>query len=56
MCESLDMWHAKLGHVNVDSMRMLKHANLIPNLLNREFSKSEVCVKLKFHKKQFELN
>lgn len=51
--ESLDLWHARLGHVNVDSIKRLKHLNLIPKLSNMDFSKCEVCVEAKFHKKPF---
>ena len=46
--ESLDLWHARLGHVNVDSIERLKHLNLIPKLSNMYFSKCEVCVEAKF--------
>ena len=49
--ESLDLWHAMLGHVNTDSIKRLKYLNLIPNLSNMDFSKCEVCVEAKFHKK-----
>ena len=37
--ESLDLWHTRLGHVNVDSIKRLKHINFIPKLSNMNFSK-----------------
>lgn len=51
--ESLDLWHARLGHVNVDSIKRIKYLNLIPKLFNMDFSKREVCVEAQFHKKPF---
>ena len=51
--ESLDLWHAKIGHVSVDSIKRLKHLNLIPKLYNMNLSKCEACVEAKFHKKPF---
>ena len=51
--ESLDLWHARLGHLNVDSIKRLKHLNLIPKLSNMDFSKCEACVEAKLHKKRF---
>jgi len=35
--ESLDLWHARLGHVNVNSIKRLKRLNLIPKLSNMDF-------------------
>ena len=40
--ESLNLWHARLGHVNADSIKRLKHLNLIPKLSNMNFSKCYV--------------
>jgi len=51
--EPLGLWHARLGHVNVDSIKRLNHLNLISKLSNMDFSKCEVCVEAKFHKKLF---
>ena len=51
--KSLDLWHTRLGHVNADSIKRLKRLNLIPKLSNMDFSKCEICVEAKFHKKQF---
>jgi len=51
--KSLDLWHARLGHVNADSIKRLKRLNLVPKLSNMDFSKCEVCVEAKFHKKPF---
>ncbi|KAL3509160.1 hypothetical protein ACH5RR_028561 [Cinchona calisaya] len=51
--DSIDMWHARLGHVNVDSIRSMKNLNLIPNLTNLKFTKCKICVETKHHKKPF---
>lgn len=37
--KSLDMWHARLGHVNFHSLKMLKKMKLLPNLNNKNFNK-----------------
>ena len=51
--ESFDLWHARLEPINVDSIKRLKHLNLIPQLSNIDLSKCEVCVEANFHKKPF---
>ena len=51
--ESLDLWHARLRHVNVDSIKRIKYLNLIPKLFNMDFSKCELCDEAQFHKKPF---
>ena len=39
--ESLDLWHGRLGHVNVAAIKRMKQMSLIPNLTNSEHSKCE---------------
>ena len=51
--ESFDLWHARLGHTNIDSIKRLKDLNLITKLSNMNFYKCEVCIETKFHKKPF---
>ena len=53
IAESIDLWHARLGHVNFDSVKRLKHLNLIPSFSKTDFSKCQVCVEAKFTKKPF---
>ena len=40
--ESLDLWHGRLGHVNVAAIKRMKQISLIPNLTNLEHSKCEI--------------
>ena len=40
--ESLDLWHGRLGHVNVAASKRIKQISLIPNLTNSEHSKCEI--------------
>ena len=51
--ESLDLWHGRLGHVNIASIKRMKQLSLIPNLTNSEHSKCEICVEEKHFKKPF---
>ena len=53
MVESLDLWHGRLGHVNVATIKRMKQMVLISNLTNSEHSKCEICVKAKHFKKPF---
>ena len=39
--ESFDLWHGRLGHVNVAAIKRMKQMSLIPNLTNSEHSKCE---------------
>ena len=51
--ESLDLWHGRLGHVNVAAIKRMKQMNQIPNLTNSEHSKCEICLEAKHFKKPF---
>ncbi|XP_039141238.1 uncharacterized protein LOC120278531 [Dioscorea cayenensis subsp. rotundata] len=51
--ESVNLWHGRLGHVNIASIKRLKNLNLIPAVNVNEFSKCSVCVEAKFAKKPF---
>ncbi|KAK9681844.1 hypothetical protein RND81_10G031300 [Saponaria officinalis] len=51
IAESIDIWHGRLGHVNVDSIKKLRTMNLIPSLTSKEFSKCASYVEAKFTKK-----
>ena len=39
--ESFDLWHGRLGHVNVAAIKRMKQMSLISNLTNSEHSKCE---------------
>ncbi|GAA0152026.1 hypothetical protein LIER_10613 [Lithospermum erythrorhizon] len=49
--ESLDVWHGRLGYVNVASIKRLRNLSIIPALSTTEFSKCPICVEAKFTKK-----
>ena len=53
IAESVTLWHARLGHVNVASVKRLKQLRLIPEFSNTSFDKCEVCVEAKHPKKAF---
>jgi hypothetical protein len=53
IAESIDLWHARLGHLNIASIKRLKQLNLIPSFSKTDFAKCEVCVEAKFAKKPF---
>jgi len=41
------------GHVNFSSLKRLRNMRLIPNVNTKNYSKSHVCVEVKFAKKPF---
>ena len=49
----VDVWHCRLGHVNIASIKRLKKWNLIPVVNVNEFSKCAICVEAKYAKKPF---
>ena len=53
IAESVDIWHARLGHLNVKSISRLHDMGLIPNLTKHEHDKCEICIEAKFHKQPF---
>ena len=53
IAESVSLWHSRLGHVNVASVKRLKQLSLIPDFSNTSFDKCEVCVEAKHPKKAF---
>lgn len=48
--ESYNLWHARLGHVSVPYIQMIKQLGLIKNLY-RKVGKREVCIEAKLNKK-----
>lgn len=51
--EPIDLWHARLGHVNYISVKIMRQLNLIPYFKNCDTYKCEICVEAKFNKKLF---
>ncbi|GKA62780.1 retrovirus-related pol polyprotein from transposon TNT 1-94 [Tanacetum coccineum] len=51
--ESANMWHGRLGHLNIASIKKLKTMNLINVVDAKEFSKCPICVEAKHAKKSF---
>ncbi|CAN1139245.1 Retrovirus-related Pol polyprotein from transposon TNT 1-94 [Linum perenne] len=52
--ESINLWHARLGHVGKSSIKRLNSLNLLPALTDLDsFSKCEICVEAKFARKPF---
>lgn len=48
--ESPNMWHDRLGHLNLTSIKKLKAMNLINFMNEIEFKKCEICVEAKYAK------
>ena len=51
--DSINLWHGRLGHVNIASIKMLRKMELIPMIKAYDFSNSHVCVEAKHAKKPF---
>ncbi|KAH1082979.1 hypothetical protein J1N35_022740 [Gossypium stocksii] len=45
--ESFDMWYARIGNVNIHSLKKIVKMNLLPNLDNSSLTKCEICVEVK---------
>ena len=51
--ESLDLWHARIGHLNTKSLNRLHAMGFIPNLDDKSHKKCEVCVEAKYTRRPF---
>lgn len=51
MTESISLWHARLGHVNVSYLKKMQSLSLISGLDSNNFDKCEICAKAKITKK-----
>ena len=51
--ESIDLWHGRLGHVNMASIRKLRNMHLINVSDKNNCSKCSICVEAKYTKKPF---
>jgi len=51
--ESCDMWHARLGHINLNYIRRMMSLNLIPKYSIDSKKKCEICVQSKQPRKGF---
>ncbi|KAL4325414.1 hypothetical protein GQ457_11G025020 [Hibiscus cannabinus] len=47
------MWHARLGHVNIHSLKKMMKMNILPKLDITNFNKCEICVEAKHDKPHF---
>ena len=54
--ESANMWHGRLGHLNIASIKKLKTMNLINVVDAKEFSKCPICVEAKHAKNPLNLS
>ena len=50
--ESVNLWHDRIGHVNIASIRRLKTMHLINVVNDENCSKRSVCVEAKYAKKK----
>ena len=53
-CDSFNLWHGRLGHVNANSMKKLISLNLLPNFVFDKQHKCEVCVEAKLTKSSYQ--
>ena len=53
--ESINVWHSRLGHVNIASIKMLIRMELIPMVKTDDYSKCHINVEAKHAKKPFKL-
>ncbi|KAK8570584.1 hypothetical protein V6N13_032201 [Hibiscus sabdariffa] len=53
--ETIDMWHARLGHVNIHSLKKMMKMNIMPKLDITNFNKCEICVEAKHAKPHFKI-
>ena len=51
MVDYVDLWHARLGHVNMSYVKKMKELGLIHNIIDFSNIKCEVCVESKSTKK-----
>src|SRR5262249_21500440 len=51
--ESCDLWHARLGHVNLKTIQHMVHLNLIPKFNVKPADRCQICVQAKQPRKPF---
>ena len=51
--ESLNLWHGRLGHVNIASIKRMRNMNLLPYVKEDSISKCPICVEAKHTKLPF---
>lgn len=51
MIESISLWHARLGDLNVSYIKNMQSLDLISSLDSNNINKCEICVKIKITKK-----
>ena len=47
LVDSIDVWHARLGHVNLGYIKKMKGCGIINSLSEANMNKCEICAKLK---------
>ena len=52
--DSINLWHGRLGHVKIASIKMTRKIELIPTIKTDDFSKFHICVEAKHAKKPFQ--
>ena len=52
IAKSVNLWHGRLGHVNIASIRRLKTMHLINVANNENCTKCSVCVEAKYEEKK----
>ena len=53
--DSINLWHGRLGHVKIASIKMTRKIELIATIKADDFSKCHICVEAKHAKKPFKL-
>lgn len=51
--ESVNIWHARLGHVNMDSIKRLRKLQLLPDMDLNNTARCQICVEAKHSKRAF---
>ena len=51
--DSINLWHGRLGHVKIASIKMTRKIELIATIKADDFSKCHICVEAKHAKKPF---
>ena len=51
LVDSIDVWHGRLGHVNLGYIKKMKECGIIKSLSEANMDKCEICVKNKITKK-----
>ena len=53
LVDSIDVWHGRLGHVNLSYIKKMKECGIINSLNEANMDKSEICAETKITKKHY---